>query len=160
MGTACPSSTGPPEHPGENGDIESQDGPPGPVGPRGLKGSVGAAGPTGMSQSPSPAGPVEHAVSCPEDYTTWRGICYKAFNTLKNFSDAAAACHEDGGTLAMPRDAETNDFLVSLYKSHKDERDTGFPPPLFICSLPSAVKHHSYNWAAAVPSVGVRRQIY
>ncbi|KAI8481659.1 hypothetical protein Bbelb_405770 [Branchiostoma belcheri] len=30
---------------------------------------------------------------------------------------AAATCHADGGTLAMPRDAETNIFLKSLYGS-------------------------------------------
>ncbi|XP_066295830.1 C-type Lectin CRL-like isoform X2 [Branchiostoma lanceolatum] len=54
------------------------------------------------------------ASSCPDRYTTWRGICYKVFNTLKTFSGAAAACREDGGTLAMPRDAETNAFLISL----------------------------------------------
>ncbi|KAI8502368.1 hypothetical protein Bbelb_199560 [Branchiostoma belcheri] len=35
----------------------------------------------------------------------------------KSFSEAAAACRADGGTLAMPRDAETNAFLISLYKS-------------------------------------------
>ncbi|XP_078572996.1 uncharacterized protein LOC144859876 [Branchiostoma floridae x Branchiostoma japonicum] len=52
--------------------------------------------------------------SCPTGYTVFRGICYKAFDTPKSFSDAAAACGEDGGTLAMPRDAETNAFLISL----------------------------------------------
>ncbi|KAI8516818.1 hypothetical protein Bbelb_053990 [Branchiostoma belcheri] len=62
------------------------------------------------------------AASCPEGYTLWRGIYYKAFNSRKNFNDAAAACREDGGTLAMPRDAETNAFLVSLYKSVQDGR--------------------------------------
>ena len=42
------------------------------------------------------------------------GICYKAFDTFKYFSNASAACGKDGGTLAMPRDAETNSFLASL----------------------------------------------
>ncbi|XP_078689340.1 uncharacterized protein LOC144920845 [Branchiostoma floridae x Branchiostoma belcheri] len=55
--------------------------------------------------------------SCPEGYTIWRGICYKAFNIRKTFDQATAACGADGGTLAMPRDADTNGFLVSLYKS-------------------------------------------
>ncbi|KAI8519649.1 Fibrinogen C domain-containing protein 1 [Branchiostoma belcheri] len=55
--------------------------------------------------------------SCPEGYTIWRGICYKAFNIRKTFDQATAACGADGGTLAMPRDADTNAFLVSLYKS-------------------------------------------
>ncbi|XP_066273566.1 perlucin-like protein [Branchiostoma lanceolatum] len=44
-------------------------------------------------------------------------ICYKAFNTRKTFLGAAAACGEDGGTLAMPRDPETNAFLIFLCKS-------------------------------------------
>ncbi|XP_035688674.1 collectin-10-like [Branchiostoma floridae] len=49
------------------------------------------------------------------NYQLWRGICYKAFNTREPFNEAAAACRKDGGTLAMPRDAETNAFLSSLY---------------------------------------------
>ncbi|KAI8502365.1 hypothetical protein Bbelb_199530 [Branchiostoma belcheri] len=55
--------------------------------------------------------------SCPGGYTMWRGTCFKAFMTKKTFDQAAAACRADGGTLAMPRDAETNAFLISLYKS-------------------------------------------
>eukprot|EP00058_Branchiostoma_floridae_P011469 XP_002596957.1 hypothetical protein BRAFLDRAFT_76456 [Branchiostoma floridae] len=50
-------------------------------------------------------------------YQLWRGICYKAFDTREPFNDAAAACRKDGGTLAMPRDAETNAVLISLFKS-------------------------------------------
>ncbi|XP_035688952.1 alpha-N-acetylgalactosamine-specific lectin-like [Branchiostoma floridae] len=52
--------------------------------------------------------------SCPRCYTMWNGICYKAFRNGKTFSDAAATCREDDGILAMPRDAETNAFLISL----------------------------------------------
>ncbi|XP_078576583.1 uncharacterized protein LOC144862155 [Branchiostoma floridae x Branchiostoma japonicum] len=59
--------------------------------------------------------------SCPEGYAMWREICYKAFDKEKTFSDAAAACREDGGTLAMPRDAGTNDFLIPLYNSVSDK---------------------------------------
>ncbi|KAI8480685.1 hypothetical protein Bbelb_415780 [Branchiostoma belcheri] len=59
--------------------------------------------------------------SCPEGYIIWREICYKAFNTPESFSDAAAACRADGGTLAMPRDADTNAFLISLYNSVRDD---------------------------------------
>ncbi|XP_078684348.1 alpha-N-acetylgalactosamine-specific lectin-like [Branchiostoma floridae x Branchiostoma belcheri] len=58
---------------------------------------------------------------CPGGYTKWRGICYMAFNTRKTFDQAAAACLADGGTLAMPRDAETNTFLISLYKSVSED---------------------------------------
>ncbi|XP_078687686.1 uncharacterized protein LOC144919908 [Branchiostoma floridae x Branchiostoma belcheri] len=63
---------------------------------------------------------IDKSLPCPESYTMWRGTCYKAFDTPKSFSDAAAACRADGGTLAMPRDAETNAFLISLYKSVDD----------------------------------------
>eukprot|EP00058_Branchiostoma_floridae_P004231 XP_002589719.1 hypothetical protein BRAFLDRAFT_100843 [Branchiostoma floridae] len=52
--------------------------------------------------------------SCPEGYMVRNGICYKAFNTEKTFSDAALACRDDGGTLAMPRDNETNAFMILL----------------------------------------------
>ncbi|XP_078692942.1 collectin-10-like [Branchiostoma floridae x Branchiostoma belcheri] len=60
--------------------------------------------------------------SCPKGYTVWRGTCYKAFKKMKTFSEAAASCREDGGTLAMPRDAGTDAFLISLYKSVSDGR--------------------------------------
>ncbi|XP_078571577.1 C-type lectin domain family 3 member A homolog [Branchiostoma floridae x Branchiostoma japonicum] len=53
-------------------------------------------------------------------YAEFRGICYKAFSTRKTFSDATAACGENGGTLAMPRDAETNAFLISLHNAVSD----------------------------------------
>eukprot|EP00058_Branchiostoma_floridae_P011481 XP_002596969.1 hypothetical protein BRAFLDRAFT_76468 [Branchiostoma floridae] len=56
-------------------------------------------------------------VSCPDGYRLWRGICCMVFNTGKPFNEAAATCRKDGGTLAMPRDAETNAFLISLYTS-------------------------------------------
>ncbi|KAI8514571.1 hypothetical protein Bbelb_071620 [Branchiostoma belcheri] len=47
-------------------------------------------------------------------FREWRGNCYKASTTRKNFKEAAATCGEEGGTLAMPRDAATNDFLITL----------------------------------------------
>ncbi|KAI8485741.1 hypothetical protein Bbelb_365750 [Branchiostoma belcheri] len=59
-------------------------------------------------------------------YTMWRGTCYKAFDTRKTFSNATAACRADGGTLAMPRDAETNAFLISLYRSVRAKRHFWF----------------------------------
>ncbi|CAH1277277.1 ADGRL2 [Branchiostoma lanceolatum] len=49
-------------------------------------------------------------------YTVFRGICYKVFKTKKSFDEASATCRADGGTLAMPRDAQINDFLISLYR--------------------------------------------
>ncbi|XP_019641867.1 PREDICTED: CD209 antigen-like [Branchiostoma belcheri] len=56
-------------------------------------------------------------LSCPGGYKTFRGTCYKVFDIRKSFDEAAATCGADGGTLAMPRDTETNEFLISLYRS-------------------------------------------
>ncbi|XP_066295826.1 lactose-binding lectin l-2-like [Branchiostoma lanceolatum] len=60
------------------------------------------------------------SVTCPDGYTMFREICYKAFITWTTFIEATAGCSADGGTLAMPRDAETDAFLISLYKSASD----------------------------------------
>ncbi|XP_035689831.1 perlucin-like protein [Branchiostoma floridae] len=78
-------------------------------------------------------------VSCPKGYAVFSEICYKAFNTRKTFSGAAAACREDGGTLAMPRDAETNGFLVSLYTSVSDQGNVWF-------GLHDLREEGSYEW--------------
>ncbi|CAH1226359.1 CD209 [Branchiostoma lanceolatum] len=51
---------------------------------------------------------------CFSGYQMHRDTCYKAFNTPKNFHDAASTCAADGGTLAMPKDADTNAFLINL----------------------------------------------
>ncbi|XP_066302885.1 alpha-N-acetylgalactosamine-specific lectin-like [Branchiostoma lanceolatum] len=59
--------------------------------------------------------------TCPKGYTMRREICYKAYNTESTFNEAAVTWREDGGTLAMPRDDETNAFLMSLYKSVHDK---------------------------------------
>ncbi|KAI8491574.1 hypothetical protein Bbelb_307740 [Branchiostoma belcheri] len=40
--------------------------------------------------------------------------CYKAFNRESDYNNARATCSSDGGTLAMPRDAVTNTFLINL----------------------------------------------
>eukprot|EP00058_Branchiostoma_floridae_P007100 XP_002592588.1 hypothetical protein BRAFLDRAFT_68911 [Branchiostoma floridae] len=77
--------------------------------------------------------------SCPNGYSTWNGICYKAFNTSKAFSDAAAACGEDGGTLAMPRGAGTNAFLIVLHNSVSDDQDFWF-------GLHDQYKEGSFQW--------------
>ncbi|XP_078592871.1 C-type mannose receptor 2-like [Branchiostoma floridae x Branchiostoma japonicum] len=59
-----------------------------------------------------------HAIptGCPEGYVYHEPsrVCYKAFNEETNYHDAVAKCSSDGGTLAMPRDAATNKFLIYL----------------------------------------------
>ncbi|CAH1258875.1 MRC1 [Branchiostoma lanceolatum] len=50
--------------------------------------------------------------------------CYKAFNSLKAYDDAAAACQVDGGSLAMPRDQATHEFLINL--KNQVDRGVGF----------------------------------
>ncbi|CAH1270774.1 PXDN [Branchiostoma lanceolatum] len=54
------------------------------------------------------------SVACPSGYQMYNGICYKAFNARKNFLDASSTCAADGGTLAMPKGARANAFLVNL----------------------------------------------
>ncbi|KAI8481658.1 hypothetical protein Bbelb_405760 [Branchiostoma belcheri] len=66
--------------------------------------------------SPVHMDPLESVLDIPIGHA-FRGICNRAFNTHKSFTAAAAACRADGGTLAMPRDAETNTFLKALYGS-------------------------------------------
>ncbi|XP_078700178.1 uncharacterized protein LOC144926967 [Branchiostoma floridae x Branchiostoma belcheri] len=111
MGPIGPRSAGPPGPPGPPGEKGTR----GPIGPPGQKGGIGSIGPRGL------AGPTAFVTACPKrSYRQWRGICYKAFGTHhdhKNFRDASATCRQDGVTLAMPRDAETNAFLMSLFKT-------------------------------------------
>ncbi|XP_035688677.1 alpha-N-acetylgalactosamine-specific lectin-like [Branchiostoma floridae] len=79
-------------------------------------------------------------VSCPNGYQLWRGICYKVFNTREPFNEAAATCRKDGGTLAMPRDAETNAFLISLYTSIRGDT-------LFFIGLQDQHEEGRFEWA-------------
>ncbi|XP_066302829.1 macrophage mannose receptor 1-like [Branchiostoma lanceolatum] len=78
-------------------------------------------------------------VSCPNGYQLWRGICYKAFDTPKVFIDAAVSCRKDGGTLAMPRDAETNTFLITLYRSVREST-------VFFIGLKDERKEGVFEW--------------
>ncbi|CAH1272771.1 SELP [Branchiostoma lanceolatum] len=54
--------------------------------------------------------------ACPDGYRYHQHsrLCYKAFNQQSNYAAAAATCSSDGGTLAMPRDATINAFLINL----------------------------------------------
>ncbi|XP_019631557.1 PREDICTED: lectin BRA-3-like [Branchiostoma belcheri] len=53
---------------------------------------------------------------CPSGYESHQHSrsCYKAYDQWSNYNSARAACTSDGGTLAMPRDAVTNTFLINL----------------------------------------------
>ncbi|XP_019644509.1 PREDICTED: C-type lectin domain family 4 member M-like [Branchiostoma belcheri] len=85
--------------------------------------------------------------SCPGGYTMWRGICYKAFDTQKTFSEAEATCGEDGGTLAMPRDNETNAFLISLYRTVSDT----WPTAWFWFDLHDRREEGRFEWVDGSP---------
>ncbi|XP_066276716.1 C-type lectin domain family 4 member M-like [Branchiostoma lanceolatum] len=60
---------------------------------------------------------VKLEASCPSGYQRHREVCYKVFDSPKTFLGAASTCWADGGTLAMPRDAGINAFLISLAKA-------------------------------------------
>ncbi|XP_078596756.1 C-type mannose receptor 2-like [Branchiostoma floridae x Branchiostoma japonicum] len=80
-----------------------------------------------------------HKADCPEDYLPFQGICYKAFNVTATFHQSLRACSEDGGTLAMPRDKETNDFLVGL-KNSIDQRSS------FWFGLHDSIEENVWKW--------------
>ncbi|XP_066288273.1 CD209 antigen-like [Branchiostoma lanceolatum] len=65
-------------------------------------------------------------VTCPGDYQKYREVCYKAFDTWKTFNESAKTCRADGGTLAMPRDAGINGFLITLKNGVKMNGDFWF----------------------------------
>ncbi|KAI8494027.1 hypothetical protein Bbelb_283740 [Branchiostoma belcheri] len=53
---------------------------------------------------------------CPEGYVNHQPsrLCYKAFNNRTTYNGAVSRCSSEGGTLAMPRDNATNNFLIDL----------------------------------------------
>ncbi|XP_078659591.1 C-type lectin-like [Branchiostoma floridae x Branchiostoma belcheri] len=123
-------SVGPPGPPGERGPMgpagPGSVGPPtlGPPGQNELPGQAGPIGPPGLpcstvhnaKQAGIPTGCTVNADkrSCPRGYKIWREICYKFFNSRRPFSHAAMACRNEGGSLAMPRDADTSAFLAPI----------------------------------------------
>ncbi|XP_019617763.1 PREDICTED: neurocan core protein-like [Branchiostoma belcheri] len=53
---------------------------------------------------------------CPDGYVYHQPshLCFKAFNYRATYNSAVRRCSVDGGTLAMPRDTATNNFLIDL----------------------------------------------
>ncbi|XP_019647923.1 PREDICTED: LOW QUALITY PROTEIN: sushi, von Willebrand factor type A, EGF and pentraxin domain-containing protein 1-like [Branchiostoma belcheri] len=47
-------------------------------------------------------------------YTMFNGVCYKAYDRQKDYNRARQICAADGGFLAMPRDAASNDHISQL----------------------------------------------
>ncbi|CAH1255098.1 MRC1 [Branchiostoma lanceolatum] len=80
-----------------------------------------------------------HIADCPEDYQPFQGICYKAHNTTATFQESLRACGADGGTLAMPRDRKTNDFLITLKNSVDRESPFRF-------GLHDRIKENVWRW--------------
>ncbi|XP_035683987.1 P-selectin-like isoform X2 [Branchiostoma floridae] len=83
---------------------------------------------------------------CPDGYVYYQPnqLCYKAFNQRGNYDEAAATCSSDGGTLAMPRDAGINRFLINL----KNAVDNN---ALFWFGMTDRVREGSWVWADGVP---------
>ncbi|KAI8491192.1 hypothetical protein Bbelb_312330 [Branchiostoma belcheri] len=121
--TAC---AGPPGPPGEKGAM-------GPAGPPGEKGAMGPAGPPGAKGDKGPTGtgvvgerrtemepmgpagrlsvgsPVcQKSKKVPACRPWVSKTCYKAFRSREDFNAAAETCCREGGTLAMPRDRDSN----------------------------------------------------
>ncbi|KAI8492567.1 hypothetical protein Bbelb_296080 [Branchiostoma belcheri] len=97
-------------------------GPPGPPGGKGPMGPPGPPGQNGTSMCPKVVEPPKYPQSSApielnKGHTMFRETCYKAYNTLGSYGDSILHCRLDGGILAMPRDAATDDFLISLKNS-------------------------------------------
>ncbi|KAI8515230.1 hypothetical protein Bbelb_078210 [Branchiostoma belcheri] len=168
IGPAGPGSTGPPGSPGQKGAMgpvgPASTGPPGPRGSPGQKGTMGPIGPQGPKGPPGfqgspgrpgqkgemgpPAPRRESSGACPKDYVKRRGICFKAFLTPKSFDAANEICRQDDGTLAMPKDAETNEVLISLYKA------AGCPGTTFMFGLSYRHKDGEFKWVDGTPLRG------
>ncbi|XP_035660160.1 collagen alpha-1(XI) chain-like [Branchiostoma floridae] len=161
VGPPGPASAGPPGPPGKTGPM----GPPGPAsvgppGPPGPPGPVGPAGPRGKDGSPGPAGrpgrpriptcrPPTNGGSCPSGYKRNRRMCYRVFNTLKTFIESVTTCCAEGGTLAMPQDADINAFLASLYVAEKRTLDTSrrsYHDGLFWIGLQDQENEGTFKW--------------
>ncbi|CAH1254045.1 MRC1 [Branchiostoma lanceolatum] len=56
------------------------------------------------------------SIGCPYGYSylSHTGRCYRAYDRENTYDEALATCQADNGTLAMPRDNTTNNFLVAL----------------------------------------------
>ncbi|XP_019632656.1 PREDICTED: uncharacterized protein LOC109476214 [Branchiostoma belcheri] len=61
-------------------------------------------------------GPLTFMTTCPGSYSylAYTNRCYRAYDSPKTYDEALVVCLADGGTLAMPRDSTTNDFLIAL----------------------------------------------
>ncbi|XP_066279344.1 macrophage mannose receptor 1-like [Branchiostoma lanceolatum] len=55
-------------------------------------------------------------IGCPDGYSylAHTRMCYRAYDRENTYVQATTICQADGGTLAMPRDGTTNDFLIAL----------------------------------------------
>ncbi|XP_078695622.1 perlucin-like protein [Branchiostoma floridae x Branchiostoma belcheri] len=130
-----PGPAGPPGPPGEQGPM----GPPGSAGPPGKTGPIGPPGPAGTPGLTVPMGPAGAKAYCPKGYNEWRGICYEAIDARAKFHESARRCRLAGGTLAMPRDAATDAFLIFLKNTVNDDSSFWF-------GLHDRHKEGSFEW--------------
>ncbi|XP_078614388.1 uncharacterized protein LOC144883667 [Branchiostoma floridae x Branchiostoma japonicum] len=108
-------------------------------------------GPSTTCASDGEGGPrgneVYRIAACRNGYKIHNKICYKAFNMEMTFLDASSTCRTEGGTLAMPKDAGTDDFLVSL---KKDVAERG----RFWFGLADRRKEGVWEWVDGTPLGG------
>ncbi|XP_035663415.1 uncharacterized protein LOC118407103 [Branchiostoma floridae] len=79
--------------------------------------------------------------NCPSGYQLKTRACYKAFSSLKTWTDADAYCRNQGrgGMLAMAKDSDINSFLISL----KDAASSSWG---FWFGLNDRVNEGSWKW--------------
>ncbi|KAI8490368.1 hypothetical protein Bbelb_316360 [Branchiostoma belcheri] len=83
---------------------------------------------------------------CPDAYVYHQSsrLCYKAVNDTATYNGAVNRCSSDGGTLAIPRDTATNDFLINL----KNAADNN---ALFRFGLTDVHQEGLWMWGDDVP---------
>ncbi|XP_019645252.1 PREDICTED: perlucin-like [Branchiostoma belcheri] len=78
--------------------------------------------------------------TCPYGYHQYRRVCYKVFLSPQTFTYATTGCQLDGGTLAIPRDAGINAFLLNLIAMH------AHPPSSFWFGLHDRDYEGQWTW--------------
>ncbi|KAI8499209.1 hypothetical protein Bbelb_229730 [Branchiostoma belcheri] len=137
MGPVGPATAGPPGPPGSLGP----QGAVGPVGPR-CAGHIGPPGPPGpkgaMGHSWGPTGPEHPGLRRKPGRPDPRSWC-------ESFDEATKTCGQDGGFLAMPRDAETNAYLISFTRRSVSDNEA-----LIWLDLSDKSREGMFEWANGV----------
>ncbi|XP_035696427.1 low affinity immunoglobulin epsilon Fc receptor-like [Branchiostoma floridae] len=89
-------------------------------------------------------------LTCPSGYERFcekPDMCYKFSTDEKNYADARSACQAAGGSLAMPKDQATNDFLRNQLTRYPSGSDAWF-------GLTDLAQEGTWVWEDGTPLTG------